>query len=53
LVYEHLTPPEITEQYFKKYNTLNPEHPITAFDNVNYCLAVKNSNQYQLKHIKL
>jgi len=41
LIYEHLTPGEITEQYFKKYNQSNPEHPITAFDNVNYCLAVK------------
>ncbi|WP_186430385.1 class I SAM-dependent methyltransferase [Clostridium sp. BSD9I1] len=41
LIYEHLTPNEITEQYFKKYNEANPEHPITAFDNVNYCLAVK------------
>jgi methyltransferase (TIGR00027 family) len=41
LIYEHLTPNEITEQYFKKYNHSNPEHPITAFDNVNYCLAVK------------
>lgn len=41
LIYEHLTPNEITEQYFKKYNQSNPEHPITAFDNVNYCLAVK------------
>jgi methyltransferase (TIGR00027 family) len=42
LIYEHLTPVEITEQYFKKYNQLNSEHPITAFDNVNYCLAVKS-----------
>jgi methyltransferase (TIGR00027 family) len=41
LIYEHLTPDEITEQYFKKYNQANPEHPIKAFDNVNYCLAVK------------
>lgn len=41
LIYEHLTPDEITDQYFKKYNQANPEHPITAFDNVNYCLAVK------------
>ncbi|GAA0180976.1 class I SAM-dependent methyltransferase [Clostridium sediminicola] len=41
LIYEHLTPKEITEQYFKEYNRLNPEHTITAFDNVNYCLAVK------------
>lgn len=42
LIYEHLAPGEITEQYFRKYNQSNPEHPITAFDNVNYCLAVKN-----------
>jgi hypothetical protein len=41
LIYEHLTPDEITDQYFKKYNQANPEYPITAFDNVNYCLAVK------------
>ncbi|RDY22705.1 SAM-dependent methyltransferase [Romboutsia maritimum] len=41
LIYEHLTPNEITEQYFKTYNQLNSEHPITAFDNINYCLAVK------------
>lgn len=41
LIYEHLTPYEITDQYFKKYNQANPEHPITAFDNVNYCLTVK------------
>lgn len=41
LIYEHLTPNEITEQYFTKYNQANPEHQITAFDNVNYCLAVK------------
>ena len=41
LIYEHLTPNEITEQYFKKYNQSNPEHTITAFDNVNYCFATK------------
>ncbi len=41
LIYKHLTPSEITEQYFKKYNQSNPKHSITAFDNVNYCLAVK------------
>jgi len=41
LIYEHLTSSEITEQYFKKYNQSNPKHTITAFDNVNYCLAVK------------
>lgn len=41
LIYEHLTPSEITEQYFADYNKANPQHIITAFDNVNYCLAVK------------
>ena len=39
-VYEHLTPDEITEQYFNEYNSANPSHTMTAFDNVNYCLAV-------------
>ena len=28
LIYEHLTPDEITEQYFRKYNQSNPEHPM-------------------------
>ena len=42
LIYEHLTPKEMTEQYFETYNRANPMYPITAFDNVNYCLAVKN-----------
>lgn len=41
LIYEHLTPEQITEQYFKKYNQVNPMHPMTAFDHVNYCLAVR------------
>lgn len=41
MIYEHLTPNEITEQYFKKYNKANPNHQMTAFDNVNYCLAVR------------
>lgn len=41
LMYEHLEPNEITEQYFKQYNQANPEHKISAFDNVNYCLGVK------------
>ncbi len=40
LIYEHLAPKDITDQYFKAYNQENPEHPIIAFDNVNYCLAV-------------
>lgn len=39
--YEHLTPNEITEKYFSCFNAKNPRNKITAFDNVNYCLAVK------------
>lgn len=38
---EHLTPSEMTEQYFTHYNYANPRHPITGFDNVNYCLMTK------------
>lgn len=41
LIYEHLTPREITAQYFAAYNKANTTHSMTAFDNVNYCLAVK------------
>jgi methyltransferase (TIGR00027 family) len=41
MIYEHLTPNEITDQYFKKYNQENPNHQMTAFDNTNYCLAVR------------
>ncbi len=41
LLYEHLTPLEITEQYFTRYNEANPDHMMTAFDNVNYCLAMR------------
>ncbi len=41
LIYEHLTPQEITNQYFEEYNSFNSEHKMKAFDNVNYCLAVK------------
>lgn len=40
-VYEHLTPDEITAQYFALHNRANPELPLRAFDNVNYCLAVR------------
>lgn len=42
LVREHLKPAEITERYFKSYNKVNPGHAIAAFDNVNYCLAVRS-----------
>lgn len=41
LIYEHLTPAEITEEYFSDYNRVNPGRGMIAFDNVNYCLAVK------------
>lgn len=41
LIYEHLTPTDMTQQYFKTYNQANPDHPMTGFDNVNYCLAVR------------
>ena len=41
LIYEHLTPDEITSQYFAAFNRTHPLHPMRAFDNVNYCLAVK------------
>ena len=40
-VYEHLTPDEITAQFFQLHNRANPETPLRAFDNVNYCLAVR------------
>ena len=40
-VYEHLTPDEITAQYFALHNRANPETPLRAFDNVNFCLAVR------------
>lgn len=40
-IYEHLTPTEMTQQYFAAYNHANPSYPMTGFDNVNYCLAVK------------
>lgn len=35
----NLEPAEITQLYFKTYNEANPDWPMTAFDNVNYCLA--------------
>ncbi|MGI5825421.1 MAG: class I SAM-dependent methyltransferase [Bacillota bacterium] len=41
LIYEHLSPHEMTEQYFEAYNKATPMHLMTAFDNVNYCLAVR------------
>ena len=34
-----LNPEEITDTYFSPYNERNPDHPIFAAENVNYCLA--------------
>jgi len=39
LIRDHLSPDEITEQYFTKYNEANLKYPMTAPENVNYCLA--------------
>jgi len=41
LIYEHLTPQEMTGQYFENYNKANPWNRMAASDNVNYCLAVR------------
>lgn len=43
LIYEHLEPNDITEQYFKEYNDANTNNQMTAFENVNYCMAVKRN----------
>ena len=34
-----MNPAEITDTYFAAYNRRNPDHPIFAAENVNYCLA--------------
>lgn len=41
LLYEHLTPAEITAQYFAPHDRADPDHPMEAEARVNYCLAVK------------
>ena len=38
-VVRDLNPNEITGAYFEPYNKRNPDHPIFAAENVNYCLA--------------
>ena len=40
-VVRDLNPNEITGAYFDPYNKRNPDHPIFAAENVNYCLAEK------------
>lgn len=41
LIYEHLDNKEMTDNYFERYNILNPKNKIIAPKGVNYCLAVK------------
>ena len=41
LIYEHLVPQDINQRFFKKYNQANPQNPLSAVADVNYCLAVK------------
>lgn len=41
LIDTHLTPDQITQEYFTAYNNANPAHLMSAMDNVNYCLALK------------
>lgn len=43
LIYEHLTPDEITGRFFSSYNKANPDKNIKALDGVNYCLAVRQN----------
>ena len=43
LIYEHLNNIEMTDTYFDKYNTLNPNNKIIAPKGVCYLLAVKKS----------
>lgn len=40
-VEKDLNPNEIAGAYFDPYNKRNPDHPIFAAENVNYCLAEK------------
>lgn len=41
LIYEHLDDTEMTEQYFTSYNSVTPEHTMSAPKGVHYLLAVK------------
>lgn len=40
-IYEHLDNDEMTDNYFKMFNHLNPDDKMYAPKGVNYCLAVK------------
>ena len=41
LIYEHLTPPDITAQFFAPFNRAYPGRSISAPEGVHYCLAVR------------
>ena len=41
---KHLTPQEMTEQYFSRHNELNPGHPMAAPKGVNYILADRDKS---------
>lgn len=45
LIYEQLEPEQITERFFALHNKANPDSPINAAPDVNYCLAVKHRNE--------
>ncbi len=40
---EQLSPPAITQRFFAAYNEANPDSPIFAAPQVNYCLALKKA----------
>lgn len=41
LIYEHMTPTEITKKYFVRYNIANAENTMEAAGDTSLCLAVK------------
>lgn len=41
LIYEHLTPQDITARFFAPFNRVHPDHPLSAPEGVSYCLAVR------------
>lgn len=41
LIYENLVPQDINGRFFRQYNQANPQNPLVAVGDVNYCLAVK------------
>lgn len=40
-IFKHLNANEMNAEYFSDYNHANPEYPMEAQKNVNYCLCVK------------